>query len=356
MTTKPRRNSPSLRVATSPRVEQTLENQLKEPPANPQEALLLIQAIQSMRQAPLITFVTAPDVTLRRDVIEQVYEQMRHIGHVPQLDIFLHSRGGQTEVPWRLITLFRDFADRFTVLIPGIAHSAATHLAMGANEIIMGPFSELSPVDPARAHPLLPGKAEGEEPLTVSVQDLQRCIAFVKEEIGPSSPEALAQVISVLFDKVHPLAIGAIQQSNDLARLISRKALSTHMDPNQDEDRIARIVAAFSDEFFSHGYPIGWKEAQAVGLKVVLAPEELWEAMWQLYKHYKGYFSLARVLEPGRLAARPIAWIDSTYQRRILEEVRPIQDDSRPERISPPMARWIETQWESNEPETGEHL
>lgn len=321
------------------------------PPA-PEEALQLIQQIQDKRGAPLLTFVTAPEVTVRSDVVEQVYEQLRLIGHVPRIDLFLHSSGGQTEVPWRLITLIRDFADRFAVLIPGIAYSAATHLAMGADQIIMGPRSELSPVDPARAHPLLPSRAEGEPPLTVSVQDLRRCVDFVKSEVGIGSPDALAQVIVALFAKVHPLAIGAIQQSYDLARLISRKALSTHMDPKTDQDQIERIVNAFSDEFFSHGYWIGWQEAQQIGLKVVRADDDLWEMMWSLYRHYKSYFTLLRVTDTEREAARPIAWIDSARQRRILEEVYALPAAQQAEQTpaTKMKVRWLELPWQSDEP------
>jgi hypothetical protein len=161
----------------------------------------------------VITFVTAPDVVIRGDVIEQLYEQLHNIGRVPQIDLFLHSTGGQTEIPWRLITLIREFCDRFAVLIPAVAYSAATHLAMGANEIVMGPLSELSPVDPARTHPLLPRSQEEKPPDPISVQDLRHCVEFIKNEINDPSPEAMAEIFVALFEKVHPLAIGAIQQS-----------------------------------------------------------------------------------------------------------------------------------------------
>jgi ClpP class serine protease len=128
----------------------------------PEEVLSLIHRLQDLRDSRMLTFVCRPDVTMRGDVVEQVYEQLREIGRVPRIDLFLHSAGGQTEIPWRLITLIRDFGERFSVLIPAMAYSAATHLAMGADEIVMGPLSELSPVDPARSHPLLPSRKEGE--------------------------------------------------------------------------------------------------------------------------------------------------------------------------------------------------
>lgn len=189
----------------------------------------------------------------------------------------------------------------------------------------MGPPSELSPVDPARTHPLLPKQEDG-KPMPVSVQDLRKCVEFIKSEVGDSSsasPEAMAQIFVALFERVHPLAIGAIQQSYALARLISKKPLSTHMDAEKDKATIDSIVDAFSDQFFSHHYRIGWKEAEEVGLPVSRASDALWEVMWALYKHYQAYFTLARDIsdDTGEKAARPIVWIDSIRQRRILEEI-----------------------------------
>jgi len=313
----------------------------------PEETLSLISQLQKLRSSRVLTFVTSPDVTIRGDVIEKIYEQLVNIGRVPQIDLFLHSVGGQTEIPWRLITLVRDFCDHFGVLIPAIAHSAATHLAMGADEIVMGPLSELSPVDPARSHPLLPRPKENEPPVTVSVQDLRHCMEFIKSQVTDSSPDSLAMIIAALFDKVHPLAVGAIQQSYELSRLISRRALSTHMDPENQKEQIERIVNAFSDEFFSHHYRIGWKEAKETGLNVICADNELWEAMWALYKNYSAYFGTARKLGEGERVARPIVWIDSTHERCILEErFELVSDQSGLQKPKGPTeSRWLRCPW-----------
>jgi ClpP class serine protease len=51
-------------------------------------------------------------------------------------------------VPWRLISLFREYAAKVAVLLPYRAYSAATLLALGADEIVMHPFAEMGPIDP----------------------------------------------------------------------------------------------------------------------------------------------------------------------------------------------------------------
>ena len=316
---------------------------------SPEETHGLLQRLQGQRGAPILAFVTGRDVVIRGDVVEQVYEQLAAIGKHTEIDLFLHSVGGETEVPWRLITLIREFCDRFVVLIPAVAHSAATHIAMGADEIIMGPLSELSPVDPARSHPMLPRFTEDQPPQPVSVQDLRHCVQFIKDEIGPgiASSDSLAQILAVLFENVHPLAIGAIQQSYKLSQLISRQALSTHMDPETQAEDIEKIVAAFSDDFFSHSYRIARKEARSLGLNVTYADDDLWATMWNLYESYRAFFGAARKIDEKH-AARPLVWLDTVQQRHILEDTldeNPRAHGQYLKQEGTPPPRWLKQPW-----------
>jgi hypothetical protein len=67
---------------------------------------------------------------------------------IEKLDVFLCSNGGSGVLPWRIVSLFREFAKSIGVLIPYRAYSAATMVALGADEIIMHPFGEMGPIDP----------------------------------------------------------------------------------------------------------------------------------------------------------------------------------------------------------------
>jgi ClpP class serine protease len=58
------------------------------------------------------------------------------------------SNGGDPIVAWRAITLLRERVEQIGVLVPQAAYSAATLLAMGADEIVMHPNGNLGPVDP----------------------------------------------------------------------------------------------------------------------------------------------------------------------------------------------------------------
>lgn len=82
-----------------------------------------------------------------------LFDQMLLLQERPakKIDIFLCSNGGSGTVPWRMISLLREFAESVCVLIPYRAYSAATLLALGAGEIVMDPFAEMGPMEETQA-------------------------------------------------------------------------------------------------------------------------------------------------------------------------------------------------------------
>jgi len=144
-----------------------------------------IGTIEELRKSKLIVMVLKDGVMLRDGLCRPLHEQLRTLGKSDRLDLFLSSMGGRTEVPLKVVTLLRSFGMHIGTLVPYRANSAATHIAIGADEIIMGDLSELSSVDARRTHPLLPPNPEDpDKPLGISVQDLRHCMEFIKKEAG----------------------------------------------------------------------------------------------------------------------------------------------------------------------------
>src|SRR5258708_38292567 len=137
--------------------------------------------------------------------------------------------------------------------------SGATHLAIGGDNLVMSPFSALGSVDPTRNHPLLPRDTQG-NPSPASVQDLKHCMDFVKENV--KKDEALGPLVAQIFSQVHPLAIGAIEQSYKLGRLITEKVLATRK-KKLSADRVNAIVKRLAGEYYFHGYPISRAEGES---------------------------------------------------------------------------------------------
>jgi Serine dehydrogenase proteinase len=308
-----------------------------QPAANDRStAVGLIERIERIRGSRVLVYWTSPLAKMADGSVPSLYDQLSAIGDVDHLDLILHTGGGDTEIPWRMVSLIREFATRFSVVVPHRAASAGTLLAMGADEIVMTRYAVLGPIDPSRTHPLLP-RREGEAGEPVSVQDMRHAMQFIREagrvdEEFIYTPEAMAEIFTALFDKLHPLAIGAIEQSYALSKLIGTRCLETHMTGPEAKADIAKIVDQLCDEYKSHAYQIPRREAKAIGLKVECASSELEDALMTLYRHY-----FARPMTPPTIPqvgvpfTTHIAWLDSTASQLRCEAQQQIDPNGQPQ-------------------------
>ncbi len=114
----------------------------------------LIEEIEKIRGSKVLCYLTTlrPKVPgqIAEDSVRVVFDQLLLLPKKPieKLDLFLCSNGGSGTVPWRLVSLFREYSENFNVLIPYRAYSAASLLALGADSIVMHPFGELGPIVP----------------------------------------------------------------------------------------------------------------------------------------------------------------------------------------------------------------
>jgi len=122
--------------------------------------------------------------------------------------LFLYSRGGDVSVPWRIVSVIREFCDEFNVLISYRCHSAATMICLGADVIVMGKKAELSPIDPTLSR-VTGGSAA---PAAISVEDVSSYVSFMRDIAGITDQSAIAQVIGQLANHIGPLALGSVNR------------------------------------------------------------------------------------------------------------------------------------------------
>lgn len=151
----------------------------------------------------------------------------------------------------------------------------------------------------------------------------------------------MAQIVTALFDKIHPLAIGAIEQSYALAKLIGVKCLETHMSPLADKEKITKIVDKLCDDYKSHAYQICRSEAKEIGLKAVDAPPNVDSAMMELLKFYMARGIGLPTAKPaaGQTLKFYIGWLDSADLQLRCEAEGQVEKDSK---IKPLGDKWVE--------------
>ncbi|MFH1233416.1 MAG: hypothetical protein V1649_02070 [Patescibacteria group bacterium] len=256
----------------------------------------LIKKIEQKRGSKVITYITSDrpgpiGARVAMDIIPIISEQLRKIGKVAKIDLFLYTAGGDTMVPWRLVSMIREYCDTFSVIVPYKAHSAGTMIALGADEIVMSDLSEISPIDPSTANVFNPTDPNNPQAkIQISVEDVISYFDLAKNKFGIKSDEDLTKIFNKFVEanpQIHPLALGNINRTHNLIRLIAKRLLKSHKEKIKEEE-IEKIVEFFTEKLYSHTYFIGRKEAkEELGVKsVVDADAELSKLMSDLYIEY----------------------------------------------------------------------
>jgi len=120
-----------------------------------QQNVQLVNSIKKTRGNPLILLFVNP---INRATLDNVYniinspnfcKEREECTHPENLDVIIDSGGGDADAAYHIAKLFhKNFKGEITYIIPRFAKSAATLLVCGGDKIIMGPTSELGPLDP----------------------------------------------------------------------------------------------------------------------------------------------------------------------------------------------------------------
>lgn len=247
---------------------------------NYSERKKLIENIEKITKKPLLTYVTTIrqdlNVQMATDVIGEFIKQINLIDEkYREISLLIISNGGDPIVSYRIISLLRERFDKITVIIPYVAYSAATLLALGADEIIMHPYGNLGPIDPQININLSNGQK------VISYNDLVKYIEFIKET--SESDEILKNAINKLTDEISPSVIGTVKRSYQLGLDLGEKLLSTHMN---DKEEIKRISKTLNTNFYNHGFPLGKKDSKNLGLNIINIDKELENLIWTLTEIY----------------------------------------------------------------------
>ena len=206
-------------------------------------------------------------------------EMLQRIKPNQDLHLLLATPGGDGEAAIRLLRQLQSRCHHLTIVVPHQAKSAGTLLALGAHEIIMGPTSDLGPVDPQMwliNYGRMPAKAI--------------VAAFEHAEHTAKGDGQLAEFHARTL--ANRSAIDA-QHARDFLSHTSvqlRQALAGQ--PGRDADSVESLADGLAPllitEPQSHAATMSASELMSVGLPIVeLDPKtEHWSRIWDLWMRY----------------------------------------------------------------------
>ena len=259
-----------------------------------EDRLEIYREIEKVRERPLLVYMTSSrhhaSAAMATDAVPPFLDQMEELsnGTDKEIDFLIASNGGDPTVAWRLMSLLRERFNTVTALIPQAAFSAATLLALGADEILMHPNANLGPVDPQITKPA--GKSG--DGVQFGHEDFMSFLELAEE--SGLSDEAKANLFMEFCRETGPLAVGVSARSSKLSLAMSQQMLMMHM---EDETLAHTIAEKLTKNYFHHGYPVSRSEAKEIGLNVA-DTNGVEDLIWKIWIDVESEFKMRIPFDP----------------------------------------------------------
>lgn len=210
------------------------------------------------------------------------------VGDVDQLNLIISGPGGDGTVAEKMIELCRAYCKEFRVIVPNRAKSAATIIALGADEIVMGYCSELGPIDaqvPVYAGGLI--RYISAQSFIDSRTSLLKAYLEAKKKKEDTKP--ILQQIAVLDAPF----IDHCEKLMDFSRTVASKYLGKYMFSGitkaaERTKAVEQVLTQLSSvgTFKVHGRMIDGNSAKTdlnLNVKLLAKDDPLWADIWHYY-------------------------------------------------------------------------
>jgi len=251
--------------------------------------------IEQLRDSKVLVLAAT---NLDLDLLPQLYNELQRSGPVRQLDLVLQSRGGEVNASRRIAMLLRSYCEELTILVPYFCQSAATLLALAADQIIAGELAMFSPIDPH-----LQGSGAGESETAISSLDICKFKDMAADWFGLSSGPEQTTLLTTLCEQLFPPTLTAFYRTSTEVQVIGEQLLQWQLPEVAGEVR-AEMVRNLLTGYHSHHYALSGKEMQQLGFKVRRAPQ-IEALFWQLS------LILQQFVGAGTSQSTDESWIDA---------------------------------------------
>lgn len=257
----------------------------------------LIRQLEALTEAKAVLYVgnirhPAASMNLQDAVfLENVLKQAEPIEN---LDLIVNSPGGLGQAADKVLHMCRQFCPqgRLRLIVPYYAKSAATMLAFGVDEVVMGPYSELGPTD-AQVK-IVEGGVENYISAQVFVDMLDNLESRISE--AEDKGEAVSQALLVQLASLNKPFVEHCRRLQlyalDFAqRWMCRYVLRAEYQKNKKaarEKAVSTGQAFLHSGVFSHGQMLTAADLKAqnnIDIKIneLGRDDAVWRLIWQIH-------------------------------------------------------------------------
>ena len=197
------------------------------------------------------------------------------------LHIILNSPGGDGETAVRLIRTAQARCKKLTIIVPDQAKSAATLMTLGAHHILMGPASDLGPIDPQLLLPESPFHLVSAKDIIAAVEDFASRIQQAPETF-PLYASMLGDVNALMFQQAH----------SELERTSDQLEEALRSNPDRLDEDVETLKNSLIEPLINrpktHSALFDVEKAREAGLPAesMDTAGEQWQMIWRLWTKY----------------------------------------------------------------------
>ena len=203
-----------------------------------------------------------------------------------EVDLVIHSGGGDINVAYQMVELIRLHADRLFACVPLYAKSAATLLCLGADEIYLDKLAQLGPLDTQVyeggkgnfTSALNPFKTL-EQLQMFSLETLDTSVEMIVQRSGLDLDECIQHAINFvvgttgpLFSRLNPEKLGEYSRALAVGSEYGDRLLRRFS--SWDIKKRTYVVDKLVHGYPSHDYIIDYHELEELGFSVRLFEDE----------------------------------------------------------------------------------
>ncbi len=236
----PKADEPRPRTEDNPPRITPAKQKAAAPPEPETEIERVCRQLITLRRRPLLVlFYPSANGSMEESDVADCYDAFRNGGQTTDepldgCDVLLHTAGGNPVAGYRLAQCIRDFARHVVFLVPEDAYSAGTLLCLSGDEVRLGHYAGLSPIDITMVQWLESGRDEVElasfDYYLQFTDDCQRHIQKVLAGMNvPGISEVGDALLCRLVDQVGALRVGEYYRARTLTGHYAEELLDSYM-------------------------------------------------------------------------------------------------------------------------------
>jgi len=248
------------------KVIKALQNEIDEKTA----ALAIVASYQPAKVSP--TKVLWAEIGLTEELnVEEAIDKLKENG-AQNLILCVNSFGGGVSSSFKVAYAIRKNFEKIIVVVPHIAASGGTLIALTGDEIVMGDMSSLTPIDVQMERG---GKMCSVNAMIRSFGVLNEFFEKVAEEDAPYPWKAMA-------DKLDPVEFQEWVDASNLMELHAKKILEMN---NSFKENADLIINQLTTGYPVHSYAITIEEAKEIfGEHIHYGKEDKYKNLWEASK------------------------------------------------------------------------